>query len=516
MKKVKILILLIGIFGLLCGCNVTKIKNEENITVPPEKVPSVTPIPTMLKESDGKTEGIDSIATKENVVITWIIPNLLKSGEVETNVARLNKKLQEDGYGLTLEIKSYSIRTYREDIIPVLESGEADIVSVGMDMADGTVGYAQDFIREGYLEELSDYLESEEGCDLRNWYHKDEWKRIETDGQIYVLPSQNNVYGTGYFAFNKKYVTEEMLEGFTGAPGELNTIISSLQLSTDVKEIIGEPSISSTYPLCGVVEEKGIFYSLAIGTAENPFLNNKFYQYAKEWNSLYQAGRIHIFTGLEAEDLERQVVREGDFVVWISYGKDAFYEDIKDSVYVIPIEQAMVNALSGTSGISKNSEKKAEAMRLLTLLYTNETYSNLLLFGEEGTDFQRIDGYVCDMSGESMNNYTGSYVFGTLDTAYPCKTDLIVVDKNGTQDDFFESEYYLDSAILGFQPDCTGFSKDMKNAMTILDSYSQIWKEADFDAVWAKAAAEFEAAGGNELVEELNRQVKEWKQNTGN
>jgi len=307
-----------------------------------------------------------------------------------------------------------------------------------------------------------------------------------------------------------------MIEEFEGTPGEIDTIISSLTLPKTVKEIVGTPALNIIYPLCDVVEEKGIFYNLLSGMAENPFMNNKFYQYVQELNSLYQTGKIHLFTGLDAVDLEKQVVRDGDFVVWIGYRKDAFYEEIKDSVYVIPMKQAMVNALSGTSGISKNSQKKEKALLLLNLLYTNETYANLLLFGEEGTDYQRIDGYVCDMEGEPMNNNISSFLFGTLDTAYPCKTDMIVVDKNGTQDAFFESEYYLDSAILGFQPDCTDFSMDMKKAMTILNCYSLIWQEKDFEAAWAKAAAEFEAIGGNKLVEELNRQITEWMQKTKN
>jgi len=156
-KKSKIILLLISVIGLICGCNVTKINN---------------------------TEKIDNPISKE--IITWVIPNLLNTAAIETNVARLNNKLQEDGYGLALKIKSYSSRSYREDIIPLLESGEADIVSVGLDMANGIGSYAQDFIREGYLEELSDYLDSKNGCDLKNWYHEDEWKKVETDGQIYV------------------------------------------------------------------------------------------------------------------------------------------------------------------------------------------------------------------------------------------------------------------------------------------------------------------------------------------
>lgn len=255
---------------------------------------------------------------------------------------------------------------------------------------------------------------------------------------------------------------------------------------------------------------------LTSGVAENPFANQAFYQNVCDMNELYLKGSIQIFEGVKAIDMERQAIRDGNFIVWTGYRKDAFYEEVKDSMYIIPMKEAMVNALSGTSGINKNSPEKEEALQLLTLFYTDDVYANLLLFGEEGIDYQRIDGYVCDMDGKEMNNNSRSWTFGTLDAAYSCKNDFIVVEKNITQDAFFESDYYLDSAILGFQPDCTNFSEEVKKATMILNSYSEIWKERDLEAAWAKARAEVEASGGDELVEELNRQVTEWMEKAKN
>lgn len=496
-------IILLCILCLFTGCNK---ENKDMVN---------QPVNSDLGAEKNNTES-DEIHELTDKIITWTVPAQMNPEIIGTSVLRINEKLKEDGYNFTLQVKTFPSRTYREDIISLLESGEADIVSTGINMMNGSTGYSQDLIRAGYLEELSDYLSSEPGQLIWNWYHEDEWKRVETDGKYYVFPSQNNVYGSGYFAFNKDYVTEEMLKNFSGTSGELIELLSSIECPDGINEVLGTTfAMSSLYAISGVTYEQGVFYDLVTGEAQNPFSNQAFYQQVKDMNELYTKGSIKIFDGINALELENQAVRNGDFLIWIGYKKDAFYEEIKDSVYSVPIKQSMINALSSTSGINKNSPDKEAALQLLTLLYTDKTYANLLLFGEEGTDYQLIDGYVCDMAGNAMSNNSRSWIFGTLDLAYPCSNDLIVVDKNTTQDVFFESEYYLDSAILGFQPDCTGFSADMKKAMTILNGYSQIWKEEDLEAAWAKANAEFEATGGNGLVQELNRQVAEWmkKQN---
>lgn len=498
MKKLRRIILqiivMVCLLGLFTGCNRGNAKTDDSLKI------------------IEKDELENNTQVTENHVITWTIPDKMNPEIIERNIPKVNAKLKEDGYDFTLQVKIFRNFTYREDVLPYLESGEADIVSTGINMADGSLGYSQDFIRKGYLMDLSEYLCSEEGRFLKGWYHEDEWKKVETDGKQYVLPSQNNVYGSFFWAFNKDYVTEKMLEEFSGTPEGLKELLASVNASDGVHEMLGTSfSLSGLYAMCGVSGEQGVFYNLETGVAENPFQNDLFYKQVQEINSLYVAERMKVFEGRDALDLERQAVKDGNFVVWIGYKKDAFYEEIKDMVHIVPIQQSMANALSSTSGINEKSDNKEEALQLLTMLYTNETYANLLLFGEEGTDYQLVDGYVCDMQGEWLSNSTRSWVFGTLDMAHSCSDDLIVTDKNATQDAFFESEFYLDSAILGFQPDCTAFSSAMKQSMQVFSGYSRIWKEADLETEWAKANAEFEASGGNELVAELNRQIAEWK-----
>ena len=128
--------------------------------------------------------GIISCKRIEKDVITWIVPDVINATEIRRNIELVNRELEEDGYTFSLEVKILSRNSYREDIIPYLTEGKADIVSLGMDYVDGSAGYAEDLIREGYFEELSAYLFSNEGEKLKKEYCDVEWKIVETDGGI--------------------------------------------------------------------------------------------------------------------------------------------------------------------------------------------------------------------------------------------------------------------------------------------------------------------------------------------
>lgn len=470
----------------------------------PTKAPATTPVAEVTKAT------VNTPAPGEVTVITWVMPDIMREEEVAGNVERLNQKLWEDGYKLALKIKTFPMTTYRNAVVSMLEAGEADIVSVGLDMANGSIGYAQDFIRIGYLEDLSDYLASDKGSRLFDWYTEPEWKRVEVDGKKYVVPWQSNTYGSGYVAFNKAYVTEEMIKDFTGTPQELEQLLSSIEIPEGVHGILGSYSQSELAVLCDMYSEEGVFFDLETGVVENPFENQEFYAMLKALNTMFQSGLVKVFTGFSMEDREGQAVKDGKFVAWISYGQDETYESVKDSVITVPLAFSVPSGLSTSRGINKASSHKEEALELLTLLYTEATYGNLLAYGEEGVDYYLEDGYVTLADGTQKYSNRAGLAFGMSDLLHPVRNDAIKTNRREIINERFASENYRESAILGFQADFTVFAGGVPKAVSVLEDYYNIWQESDFDTAWQQAAKEFKDAGGEELVAELNRQVVEW------
>jgi len=455
--------------------------------------------------------GIISCKRIEKDVITWIVPDVINATEIRRNIELVNRELEEDGYTFSLEVKILSRNSYREDIIPYLTEGKADIVSLGMDYVDGSAGYAEDLIREGYFEELSAYLFSNEGEKLKKEYCDVEWKIVETDGGIYSVPNQTGMKRGSSVVFNKKYVPENILEGYTGTVEELESVLDSLELPQDIYPIVGQFTISDLAAMCGTYVDFGVLVDLNTGEVENPFQNDKFCQCLKTLHDFYEKG----YMGMPLDyAMENEVLKKGNYAIWICNGYEEFTDEIKNKVYIEPLNFAIQSSLSLSTGISKNSENRDKALQTLTLIYTEEKYTNLLLYGEEGIDYQMLDGYVYDMRQQEMDAFRRSLMFGVYDHAYPCRADDLTTNRNEKKQEMYTSEYLLDSKVLGFQVDPTDFDESMLNIDKITTAYSKIWQEKDFDAALQEAILVFENAGGNKVTEELNRQIADWMQKT--
>lgn len=502
MKKIYVIlgVLMLLCFGL-CGCNKEIEEENKNAALDAENT-------TDISSTNGENETSFDSTEKDRKVIIWTIPDGVTVAELQRNVELVNEKLAEDGYDFLLEIQTLSSKAYRTLLVPLLKEGKTDIASLGMDYAGGSMGYAQTLIREGYFEELSEYLFSEEGEKLRETYCELEWKIVETDGGIYSLPNQYGMKGNVYMAFNKAYVTEEMLKGFSGSIGEIENILKQVNIPEGVVPIIGCPTLSTLAAMSGKQELHGVLLDLQTGVAENPYQNEAFCYNLRKVNELYKKGYIH-----QLDEEERtETIENLNYVLWFGQGQGDFYEEIKEQVITIPLPFVLSNALSCTTGISNNAVNREEALQLLTLIYTEEEYMNLLLYGKEGPDYQLIDGYVCSVYGDAFRVSKKNLLLGIYDQALPCRGDDLAQNRREIKTEWYQSEYCLNSVILGLKLDYSAFDKEMYGVESVTETNYSVWKADDFESALQEAANAVETSGGNKLIEELNRQVAEWKQ----
>lgn len=337
-------------------------------------------------------------------------------------------------------------------------------------------------------------------------YCEQEWKIVETDGGIYSLPNQYGMKGGEYLAFNKEYVTEEMLTGFSGSITELETLLDGLELPEDVYPVMGHFSVSVLTAMCNADLSDGVLINLATGKVENPYQNVEFCQCLRLLNRLCRKNYLNIYKS----EKQTEVVTSGKFAVWIGWEYDELYDSMKDKVITVPLPFIMPNALSCTSGISQNSFNKDAALQLLTLLYTEETYANLLVFGKEGEDYQLLDGYVQDMQGNSFRKSKENLMLGIYDPLYPCHGDDMTINRREMKNSRYNSAYCLNSVVLGFKTDYSSFDESMYQVSRVTEQYLTIWTKEDFESQIAVAQQAFEEADGNRVIEELDRQISGW------
>ena len=219
----------------------------------------------------------------------------------------------------------------------------------------------------------------------------------------------------------------------------------------------------------------------------------------KEVNSEIKSGKYAIFGGQMSA--EKSTARQG-------FG---CYENDPQFGYIG--RNNVTNALTCISATSKHPEK---ALALLNLIWEDRELSNLLAFGIEGEDFVvtknpgQDDRYVDANNGNDVKWAIWHNWLGPL-------WDQWDSDWNSAESLLMRKEINASaekSPIIGFLPDTTGFETEI----ALISSTKEKWDKqvkygtfANFDAKYEEMRKDYEKAGLYKLVDEFNRQYKEWK-----
>lgn len=152
-----------------------------------------------------------------------------------------------------------------------------------------------------------------------------------------------------------------------------------------------------------------------------------------------------------------------------------------------------------SAGVSASSEHKDEAFDFLMLSQTDAYLNNLLNFGVEGEDYELTDGVVKSAFG--IKTFANSFI------CYP---------RNREPADFAERLTNLFEtaevpATIGFAFDAESVAEEFNRLRAIINNCDLF--TADFDEGIAGLNKELDDAGIDKVLEEINKQYKEWKGN---
>lgn len=174
---------------------------------------------------------------------------------------------------------------------------------------------------------------------------------------------------------------------------------------------------------------------------------------------------------------------------------------------------------STNTGISKTTVNAQRSMKLIELMNTkkgSELY-NMLVFGLEGTHYNKQEGNLIEWLGESApgnssdnaygyNNWAFGNIFNSYETQYDTVgwNDYVLHEVNETA---------TASPLIGF-------TLDTENIKLEIAQFNAIKKEYDYvdygtNDNWRELLNErnekLKKAGSDKIVEEVRRQVEEWK-----
>ncbi len=173
----------------------------------------------------------------------------------------------------------------------------------------------------------------------------------------------------------------------------------------------------------------------------------------------------------------------------------------------------VTNALTCISATSKNPEK---ALALLNLIWEDRELSNLLAFGIEGEDFVvtknagQDDRFVDANNGSDVkwaiwHNWLGP-LWDQWDSDWNSAESLLMRKEINASSE--------KSPIIGFLPDTSAFETELaliSSTRTEWDKQFKYGSINDFDGKYAEMKKKYEEAGLYKLVDEFNKQYKEWK-----
>ena len=188
------------------------------------------------------------------------------------------------------------------------------------------------------------------------------------------------------------------------------------------------------------------------------------------------------------------------------------YKDCEYEIAQAEITEPRKGAKFGTgamTAVSSTSKNPARVMRFIELLNTDEYLNNLVIYGIEGKHYDKAEDGRVEVHDDAGYTQAGrQWLFANVYLTYPTvKED---VNKNTILKEFDDN-----AKLSSF----TGFSFVTKNVQTEIASVANVNNQyrnqlmlgaVDPDSIYDKYMEEMEKAGMNIIIDEVNRQFKEF------
>ena len=436
-------------------------------------------------------------------LVWYVIGKPQTDGEV---VEEEVNKYTKDKINATVDIKHIDFGDYSQKMNVIANSGEE------YDLAF-TCSWAFPYLenaRKGAFLELNDLLDKE-GADLKGVIDERLWKGAEVDGKIYGVPNQKEIAGAPMWVFDK-----ELVEKYDIPYEDIHTVDDLEPWLALIKE--KEPDFVPFYtqgdgiPLEGledITSGLGIFYDDESLTVKNMYETEELKHLFTKLREFYEKGYIN--QDAAVSNMKNEVKRfmwkaDGQPYAENGWGQALGREVVTSSIippYVT--NNSTTGAMTAISATSKHPEK---AMELINLVNTDSTLRNLLMFGIEGTHYEKVSDNQIKRDPNGPYSVT-SWAYGNLFDTYVLDSDP--VDKWDAFEEF--NQKAKTSTILGFK-------FDTEKVVTQMSAVSNTFKEfikplytgsVETEETLEKLNKKLYDSGLEDIKVELQRQLDEWK-----
>ncbi|MDM0468701.1 ABC transporter substrate-binding protein [Clostridium perfringens] len=436
-------------------------------------------------------------------LVWYVIGKPQNDGElVEEEV----NKYIKDKINATVDIKHIDFGDYSQKMNVIANSGEEYDLAFTCSWAFPYLDNA----RKGAFLELNDLIDSH-GKDLKNVIDERLWKGAEVDGNIYAVPNQKEIAGAPMWVFDK-----ELVEKYDIPYQDIHSVDDLEPWLALIKE--KEPDFVPFYtqgdgiPIEGIEDITsglGIFYDDESLTVKNMYETEELKHLFTKLREFYEKGYIN--QDAAVSNMKNEVKR----FVWKAdgqpYAENGWSQSLGREVVTSSIVSSYVTNASTTgamTAISATSKHPEKAMELINLVNKDSTLRNLLMFGIEGTHYEKVSDNQIKRDPNGPYSVT-SWAYGNLFDTYVLDSDP--VDKWHAFEEF--NQKAKTSTILGFK-------FDTEKVVTQMSAVSNAFEEfikplytgsVDTEETLEKLNKKLYDSGLEDIKVELQRQLDEWK-----
>ncbi|MDK0980034.1 ABC transporter substrate-binding protein [Clostridium perfringens] len=436
-------------------------------------------------------------------LVWYVIGKPQNDGElVEEEV----NKYIKDKINATVDIKHIDFGDYSQKMNVIANSGEEYDLAFTCSWAFPYLDNA----RKGAFLELNDLIDSH-GKDLKNVIDERLWKGAEVDGNIYAVPNQKEIAGAPMWVFDK-----ELVEKYDIPYQDIHSVDDLEPWLALIKE--KEPDFVPFYtqgdgiPIEGIEDITsglGIFYDDESLTVKNMYETEELKHLFTKLREFYEKGYIN--QDAAVSNMKNEVKR----FVWKAdgqpYAENGWSQSLGREVVTSSIVSSYVTNASTTgamTAISATSKHPEKAMELINLVNKDSTLRNLLMFGIEGTHYEKVSDNQIKRDPNGPYSVT-SWAYGNLFDTYVLDSDP--VDKWDAFEEF--NQKAKTSTILGFK-------FDTEKVVTQMSAVSNAFEEfikplytgsVDTEETLEKLNKKLYDSGLEDIKVELQRQLDEWK-----
>jgi putative aldouronate transport system substrate-binding protein len=447
-------------------------------------------------------------------------------GSEQTNQDAVYAKVSElceKEIGMKFEPLMLSFGDYQDKLNLMLSGGDK------LDILPMTSSMASSYINAKQIADLSQYID-EYGKDIISQMGETVAKSGAVNGFIYGIPSNKESASKAGIVMRKDIVDELGIDvDSLKTLDDLTAVFAKVKAAHPELDVVsGTNMVSQIQEWDPLTDSFGVLMDEGQSTkVVNLFETDLYKTRVNRVFNWYQAGYVKL-DAATTTDTSSNLVKAGSLFSYFApikpgYLTQASASDGREMVYAyIGKDDGTVSNMIGSAnvnffdwGIAQQSEDKVKAMQFLDFAYSSADFNNLMNFGIEGEDYEKVSGSNVLIDYPSGKDATSVY---HLNMGWHLPNQFVGYVWNGNPEDIWQQ--YKDfnasatySKAFGFFYDSSTVSTQVTALSSVLTEYQkplETGSVSDVESTLKDLNDKLYAAGLQEVMDLKQTQLDKW------